>query len=68
MFLLCTANSKLGVPIKTTVSATVLEEALNGMVPITPLPLGKPVFKKVSYCFLCFTRQTEMFCSAFIAL
>ncbi|KAM7464592.1 hypothetical protein LguiA_032713 [Lonicera macranthoides] len=39
--------SKLGVPIKTTVSATVLEEALNGTVPITPLPLGKPVFRKV---------------------
>lgn len=39
--------SKLGVPIKTTVSATVLEEALNGMVTIRPLPLGQPLFKKV---------------------
>lgn len=39
--------SKLGVPIKTTVSATVLEEALNGMVIINPLPLGQPTFKKV---------------------
>uniref|UniRef100_A0A5B7B3P0 Putative Chaperone protein dnaJ 16 n=1 Tax=Davidia involucrata TaxID=16924 RepID=A0A5B7B3P0_DAVIN len=39
--------SKLGVPIKTTVSATVLEEALNGMVIIRPLPLGQPVFRKV---------------------
>ncbi|CAK9182500.1 unnamed protein product [Ilex paraguariensis] len=39
--------SKLGVPIKTTVSATVLEEALNGMVFIRPLPLGQPVFRKV---------------------
>ncbi|XP_052172898.1 chaperone protein dnaJ 16-like isoform X1 [Diospyros lotus] len=39
--------SKLGVPIKTTVSATVLEEALNGMVTVRPLSLGQPVFKKV---------------------
>ncbi|XP_009789686.1 chaperone protein dnaJ 16 [Nicotiana tabacum] len=39
--------SKLGVPIKTTVSATVLEEALNGSVPIQPLPLGQPLCKKV---------------------
>ncbi|XP_048136536.1 chaperone protein dnaJ 16-like isoform X3 [Rhodamnia argentea] len=39
--------SKLGVPIKTTVSATVLEEALNGMVTIRPLLLGKPISKKV---------------------
>lgn len=39
--------SKLGVPIKTTVSATVLEEALNGMVTIRPLPLGQPITRKV---------------------
>ncbi|GAB4839863.1 Chaperone protein dnaJ 16 [Ancistrocladus abbreviatus] len=39
--------SKLGVPIKTTVSATVLEEALNGTVNIRPLLLGQPLFKKV---------------------
>uniref|UniRef100_A0A803MBU8 J domain-containing protein n=1 Tax=Chenopodium quinoa TaxID=63459 RepID=A0A803MBU8_CHEQI len=39
--------SKLGVPIKTTVSATVLEEALNGRVPVSPLPLGQPLFRKV---------------------
>ncbi|GMY26152.1 chaperone protein dnaJ 16-like [Fagus crenata] len=39
--------SKLGVPIKTTVSATVLEEALNGVVAIRPLPLGQPISKKV---------------------
>ncbi|KAL3368290.1 hypothetical protein AABB24_009261 [Solanum stoloniferum] len=39
--------SKLGVPIKTTVSATVLEEALNGSVSIQPLPLGQPLSKKV---------------------
>ncbi|TMW84233.1 hypothetical protein EJD97_025576 [Solanum chilense] len=39
--------SKLGVPIKTTVSATVLEEALNGSVSIQPLPLGQPLCKKV---------------------
>ncbi|XP_071705509.1 chaperone protein dnaJ 16 [Rutidosis leptorrhynchoides] len=39
--------SKLGVPIKTTVSATVLEEALNGSVTIQPIYLGQPVVKKV---------------------
>lgn len=39
--------SKLGVPIKTTVSATVLEEALNGVVTVHPLPLGTPISKKV---------------------
>ncbi|KAL9246462.1 hypothetical protein vseg_019993 [Gypsophila vaccaria] len=39
--------SKLGVPIKTTVSAAVLEEALNGRVSVLPLPLGQPVSRKV---------------------
>ncbi|XP_073140869.1 chaperone protein dnaJ 16 [Henckelia pumila] len=39
--------SKLGVPIKTTVSATVLEEALNGVVTLRPLPLGQPLCRKV---------------------
>ncbi|MBA0682612.1 hypothetical protein Goari_024313 [Gossypium aridum] len=39
--------SKLGVPIKTTVSATVLEEALNGVVTIQTLLLGQPVSRKV---------------------
>ncbi|KAI9071515.1 hypothetical protein K1719_046523 [Acacia pycnantha] len=39
--------SKLGVPIKTTVSATVLEEALKGAVIIHPLPLGMPISKRV---------------------
>uniref|UniRef100_A0A453PL46 Uncharacterized protein n=2 Tax=Aegilops tauschii subsp. strangulata TaxID=200361 RepID=A0A453PL46_AEGTS len=39
--------SKLGVPIKTTVSATVLEEALNGSVEIAQLHLGKSVCRKV---------------------
>ncbi|KAG0593871.1 hypothetical protein M758_UG027000 [Ceratodon purpureus] len=39
--------SKLGVPIKTTISACVLEEALNGTVTIRPLPLGRPVNDKV---------------------
>ncbi|XP_078428514.1 chaperone DnaJ-domain superfamily protein [Wolffia australiana] len=38
--------SKLGVPIKTTVSATVLEEALNGTVTVRPLPLGTSVSGK----------------------
>lgn len=44
--------SKLGVPIKTTVSATVLEEALKGAVIIHPLPLGMPISKRVSYFFI----------------
>ncbi|KAL7171389.1 hypothetical protein ACSBR2_036109 [Camellia fascicularis] len=39
--------SKLGVPIKTAVSATVLEEALNGAVLIHQLPLEQPVRRKV---------------------
>ncbi|KAI3970568.1 hypothetical protein MKX01_024215 [Papaver californicum] len=39
--------SKLGVPIKTTVSATILEEALNGEVTVCPLDLGQPFNKKV---------------------
>lgn len=39
--------SKLGVPIKTTVSATVLEEALNGTVTVRPLPLGASFSGKV---------------------
>ncbi|KAG8076189.1 hypothetical protein GUJ93_ZPchr0006g42363 [Zizania palustris] len=39
--------SKLGVPIKTTVSATVLEEALNGSVMVSQLQLGNSVHKKV---------------------
>ncbi|KAJ6313325.1 hypothetical protein OIU77_014768 [Salix suchowensis] len=39
--------SKLGVPIKTTISATVLEEALNGVVDIRPLSLGEPISRKV---------------------
>lgn len=36
-------------PIKTTVSATVLEEALNGVVSICQLPLGQPLSRKVRY-------------------
>ncbi|KAH0681012.1 chaperone protein dnaJ 15-like [Solanum stenotomum] len=39
--------SKLGVPIKTTVSANVLEEALNGTVTIRPLPIGTSLSGKV---------------------
>lgn len=36
-------------PIKTSVSATILEEALNGRVSVDPLVLGQAVSKKV--CF-----------------
>ncbi|KAL5140126.1 Chaperone protein dnaJ 15 [Glycine soja] len=39
--------SKLGVPIKTTISANVLEEALNGTVTVRPLPIGSSVSGKV---------------------
>ncbi|XP_010551251.1 PREDICTED: chaperone protein dnaJ 15 [Tarenaya hassleriana] len=39
--------SKLGVPIKTTVSANVLEEAMNGTVTVRPLPIGTAVSGKV---------------------
>lgn len=34
-------------PIKTSVSATILEEALNGRVSVDPLLLGQAVTKKV---------------------
>ncbi|XXG59299.1 hypothetical protein AAC387_Pa04g1407 [Persea americana] len=39
--------SKLGVPIKTTVSVTVLEEALNGAVTVRRLQPGQPICRKV---------------------
>lgn len=41
--------SKFGVPIKTTVSATVLKEALHGAVSIHPLQLGQPISTRVQY-------------------
>ncbi|KAG5054137.1 hypothetical protein JHK85_006647 [Glycine max] len=44
--------SKLGVPIKTTVSATVLEEALNGLVTIRPLPLGHNISKRAAHVYV----------------
>ena len=40
-------TSKLGVPIKTTISTSVLEEAINGIVTIRPLPLGRTVHDRV---------------------
>ncbi|CAK9197262.1 unnamed protein product [Sphagnum troendelagicum] len=39
--------SKLGVPIKTTISAGVLKDALSGTVSIRPLPLSRPMTEKV---------------------
>ncbi|GAB2214190.1 hypothetical protein Droror1_Dr00018530 [Drosera rotundifolia] len=39
--------SKLGVPIKTTVATTILEEALSGTIITHPLRLGEPLSKKV---------------------
>jgi hypothetical protein len=47
LFLTLFGNSKLGVPIKTTISANVLEEALNGTVTVRPLPMGTSVSGKV---------------------
>ena len=46
------AYSKLGVPIKTTITANVLEEALNGIVTIKPLPIGTSVSGKVLTWFM----------------
>lgn len=57
-------NSKLGVPIKTTVSATVLEEALNGMVSVRPLLLGQPVSKKVR-CPFSYSVETTISATVF---
>jgi hypothetical protein len=42
-----TTYSKLGVPIKTTISPTVLEEAMNGTVTVRPLPVGTSATGKV---------------------
>jgi len=53
--------SKLGVPIKTTVSATVLEEALNGSVEISQLQLGKSVCRKVGNYFSWLFIYTPFF-------
>ncbi|KAI3715449.1 hypothetical protein L6452_22431 [Arctium lappa] len=41
--------SKLGVPIKTTIPANVLEEALNGTVTVRPLPIGTSASGKLLY-------------------
>lgn len=53
-------ESKLGVPIKTTISANVLEEALNGTVTVRPLPIGTAVSGKVLY-FLYVERENTNF-------
>ena len=52
LFLILFCYSKMGVPIKTTISANVLEEALNGTVTVRPLPIGSSVSGKVLTCFL----------------
>ncbi|KAH0729496.1 hypothetical protein KY289_000684 [Solanum tuberosum] len=54
--------SKLGVTIKTTVSATVLEEALNGSASTQPLPLGQPLCKKVEKQSAHFYSVTSQIC------
>ena len=61
----CVCCSKLGVPIKTTISACVLEEALNGTVTIRPLPLGRPVNDKVSQIFNSSCRKLPIKSVAF---
>ncbi|CAF1927954.1 BnaC05g50760D [Brassica napus] len=61
--------SKLGVPIKTSVSATILEEALNGRVSVDPLLLGQAVTKKVEkQCahFYAVTVTEEEVCSGLV--
>lgn len=40
-------------PIKTSVSATILEEALNGRVSVDPLVIGQAVSKKVCFFSQC---------------
>ena len=50
--------SKLGVPIKTTISANVLEEALNGTVTVRPLPIGTSVSGKVLVKFAVMVDST----------
>lgn len=52
LFLILFGYSKLGVPIKTTISANVLEEALNGTVTVRPLPIGTSVSGKVGSFFV----------------
>lgn len=58
--------SKLGVPIKTTVSATVLEEALNGSVTVRSLQFGKPLRRKVEkqcahfYSIIVTEKESQM--------
>lgn len=48
-------------PIKTTVSATVLEEALNGTVTIRPLELGQPLSRKVCTWIHCIPGHSEFY-------
>ncbi|KAK9052251.1 hypothetical protein SSX86_028879 [Deinandra increscens subsp. villosa] len=50
--------SKLGIPIKTTISANVLEEALTGAVTVKPLPLGSSISGKVDKQFAHFFDVT----------
>ena len=45
----CFHFSKLGVPIKTSISPYVLEEAINGTITVRPLPLGRPVSDRASF-------------------
>jgi len=52
LYLILFCYSKLGVPIKTTISANVLEEALNGTVTVRPLPIGTSVSGKVLTFFM----------------
>eukprot|EP01018_Ginkgo_biloba_P021787 Gb_03293 [translate_table: standard] len=53
-----TSHSKLGVPIKTSVSATVLEDAMNGRVSLRSLPIGSSISDEVEKQGAHFFRVT----------
>nr|VDD54298.1 unnamed protein product [Brassica oleracea] len=52
--------SKLGVPMKTFVYATILEEALNGRVSVDPLLLGQTVEKQCAHFYAVTITEVEI--------
>ncbi|KAK9151599.1 hypothetical protein Syun_009908 [Stephania yunnanensis] len=58
-------DPELGNPIKTSISATVTEEALNGTITIKPLPIGTSVSGKVDKQSARFIGVTVFFAFAF---
>ena len=67
LFLILFCYSKLGVPIKTTISANVLEEALNGTVTVRPLPIGSSVSGKV-LTFIMMDEANSLLGGVFVPL